>query len=58
MGGLPSNLEEHFGSIVDSRVQYKVRYPLFDIILTTVVGVICGADGWKAIEEVWSIQIM
>lgn len=47
-----SNLEEHFSSIPDHREQYKVRYPLFDVLLTTIVGVICGADGWEAIEEV------
>lgn len=47
-----AKLEEHFSSIPDKREQYKVRYPLFDVILTTVVGVICGADGWEAIEEV------
>jgi hypothetical protein len=29
-----------------------VRYPLHDILLITLVGVICGADGWEAIEEV------
>lgn len=47
-----SKLEEHFSAIPDNRAQYKVRYPLFDVILTTIVGVICGADGWEAIEEV------
>ena len=47
-----SKLEEHFSAIPDNREQYKVRYPLFDVILTTIVGVICGADGWEAIEEV------
>jgi hypothetical protein len=30
----------------------KVRYPLHDILLITLVGVICGADGWETIEEV------
>jgi predicted transposase YbfD/YdcC len=47
-----STIEEHFAEITDERQQYKVRYPLQDILLITLVGVICGADGWEAIEEV------
>ena len=47
-----STIEEHFSNIPDARQQYKVRYPLYDILLTTIVGVICGAEGWEAIEEV------
>nr|WP_273542020.1 ISAs1 family transposase [Pseudoalteromonas citrea] len=29
-----------------------MRYPLLDVILTTIIGVICGSDGWEAIDEV------
>jgi predicted transposase YbfD/YdcC len=47
-----STIEEHFSAITDKRQQYKVRHPLHDILLITLVGVICGADGWEAIEEV------
>ena len=47
-----STIEEHFSAITDERQQYKVRYPLHDILLITLVGVICGADGWEAIEDV------
>lgn len=47
-----SAIEEHFAAVTDERQQYKVRYPLLDILLITLVGVICGADGWEAIEEV------
>ncbi len=47
-----STIEEHFAVITDERQQYKVRYPLLDILLITLVGIICGADGWEAIEEV------
>ena len=45
-------IEQHFASVIDERQQYKVKYPLLDILLITLVGVICGADGWEAIEEV------
>jgi hypothetical protein len=47
-----STIEEHFSAITDERQQYKVRYPVHDILLITLVGVTCDADGWKAIEEV------
>jgi predicted transposase YbfD/YdcC len=47
-----STIEEHFSAVTDERQQYKVKYPLLDILLITLVGVICGADGWEAIEEV------
>lgn len=47
-----STIEDHFSDIPDHRQQYKVRYPLHDILLTTIVGVVCGAEGWEAIEEV------
>jgi predicted transposase YbfD/YdcC len=47
-----STIEEHFAAITDERQQFKVKYPLLDILLITLVGVICGADGWEAIEEV------
>lgn len=43
---------EHFSTIPDVRQQSKVEHKLHDILLTLVVGVICGADGWEAIEEV------
>lgn len=47
-----STIEEHFATLSDEREQYKVKYPLLDILLITLVGVICGADGWESIEEV------
>lgn len=47
-----STIEEHFAAVTDERQQYKVKYPLLDILLITLVSVICGADGCEAIEEV------
>ena len=47
-----STIEKHFSAVTDERQQYKVKYPLLDILLITLVGVICGSDGWEAIEEV------
>ncbi len=45
-------IEEHFAAVTDERQQYKVRYPRLDIQLVTLFGVISGADGREAIEEV------
>lgn len=47
-----SAFNEHFSSIPDLRQQSKVEHKLHDILLTLIVGVICGADRWEAIEEV------
>ena len=47
-----SAFNQHFSQIPDKRQQSKVDHKLHDILLTLVVGVICGADGWEAIEEV------
>lgn len=47
-----STFQEHFSNITDHRQQCKVTHELHDILLTLVVGVICGAEGWEAIEDV------
>ncbi len=47
-----SKFNEHFSSIPDFRQQSKVEHERHDILLTFIVGVVCGADGWEAIEEV------
>lgn len=47
-----SAFNDYFSVIPDNRQQSKVEHKLHDILLTLVVGVICGADGWEAIEEV------
>ena len=47
-----SAFNEHFSSIPDLRQQSKVEHKLHDLLLTLIVGVSCGADGWEAIEEV------
>ena len=39
----------HFQSIEDPRQQGKVLYPLEEILLLVLCGVISGADGWTSI---------
>ncbi len=47
-----TTIEEHFYTITDEHQQYKVRYPLLDILLISLVSVPCGTDSWEAIEEI------
>jgi predicted transposase YbfD/YdcC len=41
---------EHFKEIPDHRIVGMVTYPLNEVLLATLVGVLCGADDWDAIE--------
>lgn len=36
------------------RIPGMVTYPLDEILVSTLVGVVCGADDWEAVEEVTS----
>ncbi|WP_159732520.1 ISAs1 family transposase [Methylosinus sp. Ce-a6] len=42
----------HMRIVPDHRIPGMVTYPLDEILLTTLVGVICGADDWDGVEEV------
>ena len=39
----------HFQSVEDPRQQGKILYPLEEIFLLVLCGVISGADGWTSI---------
>lgn len=41
---------EHIKDIADHRVVGMVTYPLDEILLATLVGVLCGADDWDTVE--------
>ncbi|MGH7784642.1 MAG: ISAs1 family transposase [Candidatus Binatia bacterium] len=41
---------EEMKEVPDHRVAGMVTYPLNEILLATLVGVLCGADDWEAIE--------
>lgn len=43
---------DHMRIVQDHRVPGMVTYPLDEILLSTLVGVVCGADDWDGIEEV------
>jgi len=39
-------LQEHFKELRDPRQTSKVRYPLLEIIMVVICGVIAGCEGW------------
>lgn len=43
-------LQEHFESIKDSRQQHKISHKLIDIMVLSIIAVICGATEYKEIE--------
>jgi predicted transposase YbfD/YdcC len=52
MSTTPSvNLLNHFSTLPDPRMERTKRHKLLDIIGLAICAVICGADGWEAIEE-------
>jgi predicted transposase YbfD/YdcC len=51
MSDLPrTSISEHFGTLTDPRVERSKDHLLVDIITIALCGVICGAEGWVAIE--------
>ena len=47
---LRESIEEHFGKIPDHRVVTRSTHKLVDIIAIAILAILCGADGWVAIE--------
>ena len=43
-------IADHFGVIENPRIDRTKRHNLIDIMTIAVCAVICGADGWVAIE--------
>jgi hypothetical protein len=48
---LGTSMMEHFTSLTDPRVDRTKRHLLFDLMVITICGVICGANTWVDIEE-------
>lgn len=46
-----ASLMEHLSIIKDFHQDWKVEHKLTDILLLTICGVICGAEGWEEIED-------
>ena len=46
------NFKQHFSGIEDPRVSnHNKRHELTDILILTILAVICGADGWVGVES-------
>ena len=43
---------DHMRVVPDHRIPGMVTYPLDEILLAALVGVVCGADDWDGIEEI------
>jgi predicted transposase YbfD/YdcC len=43
---------DHMRVVADHRVPGMVTYPLDEVLLSTLVGVVCGGDDWEGVEEV------
>jgi predicted transposase YbfD/YdcC len=41
---------EHFAELPDPRIDRTRRHPLINVIVMSLCGAICGADGWEALE--------
>lgn len=46
-----ASIEHHFGDLQDPRIDRTKRHKLLDIVVIAICAIICGADGWVAIEE-------
>ena len=43
-------IADHFLGIEDPRIDRTKRHNLIDIMTIAIIAVICGADGWVAVE--------
>lgn len=45
------SIAQHFGSLPDPRTNKNIRHLLDDIVIISILAVICGADDFKAIQR-------
>src|SRR5260370_19798027 len=43
---------DHMRVVPDHRIAGMVTYPMDEILLATLTGVVCGADDWEGVEEI------
>lgn len=48
--GLIPSIEKCFSDLPDPRVEGRCDHKVIDIVVLTICGVICGADGWVGVE--------
>jgi len=47
---------DHMGVVPDHRIPGMVTYPLDEVLLATLVGVVCGADDWAVSEQILGLS--
>jgi len=45
-----TSLHQFFGGFPDPRIKRNKRHELLDIIVLTILAVVCGAESWDSIE--------
>jgi predicted transposase YbfD/YdcC len=56
-GTINETIEKHFGAIPEPRIERSRLYPLIEILVIAICGVICGADNWEDIEDFGKAKI-
>ena len=46
-----TSLHEYFEQVRDPRINRKKKHLLIDIIVLSILAVLCGAESWDSIEE-------
>jgi predicted transposase YbfD/YdcC len=52
-----ANIEQHFGSLIDPRINRTKRHELLSILMIAICAVIAGADNWEDVEEFGKARI-
>lgn len=45
-----ASILEHFSTLEDPRIERGKEHQLLDIVVLAICAVVCGAEGWEAIE--------
>ena len=45
-----ASILEHFATLEDPRIERGKEHQLLDIVVLAICAVVCGAEGWEAIE--------
>ena len=52
-----SSLYDYFAKLTDPRLNRNKKHNLADIIVLSILAVICGAESWDSIEEFGKVRI-
>ena len=52
-----SSLYDYFSKLSDPRLNRNKKHNLADIIVLSILAVICGAESWDSIEEFGKVRI-